>query len=254
MFVDTHCHLDFEQFDCDRELILGRLQEEGIDYIINVGSTLKGSFDSVTMAREHARVYAAVGIHPHDADSASTQVIDQLKVLAKSEKVVAIGETGLDFFKNFSKKENQLALFPRLILVAKELHLPLVIHSRQASLDTLKIMRQHMPIEAVIHCFSGELSFLKECLDLGFSVSFTANITYKKADNLRELVRFAPLERIFLETDAPYLAPEGMRGKRNEPARVRSVAEEVSRIKGVSVEEVARVTTQNAKSFFKIGS
>jgi TatD DNase family protein len=253
MFVDTHCHLDFEQFDFDRDLILGRLKEDGIDYIVNVGSTLKGSFDSVTMAQQYDQVYAAVGIHPHDADDASRQVIDQLKVLAQNKKVVAIGETGLDFFKNFSKKENQMALFPSLILLAKERGLPLIIHSRQASLDPLKIMRQHMPLSAVIHCFSGEMSFLKECLDLGFSVTFTGNITYKKADNLRELVRFAPLERIFLETDAPYLAPEGMRGKRNEPARVKSVAEEISRIKGISLEEVARVTTQSAKSFFKIG-
>lgn len=253
MFVDTHCHLDFEQFDPDREQVLSRLKESGIDYVINVGSTLKGSYDSVTLAQKHDQVYAAVGIHPHDADDASKQVIDQLKVLAQSKKVVAIGETGLDFFKNYSKKEKQLLLFPALIGLAKELNLPLVIHSRQASAEILKIMRPSMPLAAVIHCFSAEMSFLKECLDLGFYVSFTCNITYKKSDNLRELVRFAPLERMFLETDAPYLSPEGLRGKRNEPASVKYVAEEISRVKGLSLEKIAAVTTQNAKSFFKIG-
>ncbi len=253
MFVDTHCHLDFEQFDPDREKLLGRLKEDGVDYIVNIGSSLKGSFDSVALAQKYPFVYAACGIHPHDADGASLQVIDQLKVLAHDKKVVAIGETGLDFFKNYSSKDNQLLLFPRLILLAKELRLPLVVHSRQASEDTLKILRQYMPLSAVIHCFSGEMSFLKECLDLGFYVSFTCNITYKKAQNLRELVRFAPLERIFLETDAPYLSPEGLRGKRNEPSYVKFVAEEVSRIKGRSLEDVARITTLNAKSFFKIG-
>lgn len=253
MFFDTHCHLDFEQFDPDREKLLGRLKEDGVDYIVNIGSSLKGSFDSVALAQKYPFVYAACGIHPHDADGASLQVIDQLKVLARDKKVVAIGETGLDFFKNYSSKENQLLLFPRLILLAKELRLPLVIHSRQASEDTLKILRQYLPLSAVIHCFSGDMSFLKECLDLGFYVSFTCNITYKKAQNLRELVSFAPLERIFLETDAPYLSPEGLRGKRNEPSYVRFAAEEVSRIKGRSLEDVARITTLNAKSFFKIG-
>lgn len=252
MLIDTHCHLDFGQFDCDRDQVIGRLQEDGIGYIINIGSSLKGSYDSVAMADKYPRVFAAVGIHPHDADGATNQVVDQLALLAKSRKVVAIGETGLDFFKNYSKKENQLTLFPALIGLAKELNLPLVIHSRQASLDTVRIMRELMPLRAVIHCFSGELSFLKDCLDLGFYVSFTATITYKKADDLRKLVDFTPLERMFLETDCPYLSPEGLRGKRNEPAHVRYVAEEVSRIKGVGLEKIAEVTSNNAKSFFKI--
>lgn len=253
MFADTHCHLDFAQFDPDRDALLEGLAACGIDFVINVGSTLKGSFDSVSLAQKYPFVYAAVGIHPHDADGASLQVIDQLKVLAQERKVVAIGETGLDFFKNYSQRENQLLLFPRLILLAKELHLPLVIHSRQAAEDTLDMLRQYMPLAAVIHCFSGDKEFLGKCLDMGFFVSFTCNITYKKADNLRELVRFAPLERIFLETDAPYLAPEGLRGKRNEPASVRYVAQEISRIKGQSLQDVARITTQSARSFFRIG-
>ena len=172
--------------------------------------------------------------------------------MAGKDKVVAIGEVGLDYYRNFSRQENQQPLFISLIELAKESALPLVLHSRQAEEDTLKILKQYLPLQAVVHCFSGSEQFLRDCLELGFFVSFTCNVTYKKAENLRNTLKAAPLERIMLETDCPYLSPEGQRGKRNEPSSVKLLAEEVAKIKGISVEEVAEVTTANAKRFFNL--
>jgi len=252
MLIDTHCHLDFPQFDADRDAVIQRAKENGVDYLINIGSSLLGSQASVELAKKYEFIYASVGIHPHEADSSGAKEVDAIKKLAIQNKVAAIGEIGLDYFKNFSKAENQRPLFNSLLKLAKDLNLPVVIHSREASADTLKILKEFMPIKAVVHCFSGDENFLKECLDLGFFISFTCNITYPKAQNLRDLVKAAPIERVFLETDAPYLPPQELRGKRSEPAFVKNLAAEVSRIKGISIEEVAKITTQNAKTFFQL--
>ncbi len=158
----------------------------------------------------------------------------------------------LDYYKNYSQPENQKALFVYLVNLAKDSGLHLVIHTRQAQADTLKVLKEAMPVKAVVHCFSGDEDFLKECLDLGFLVSFTCNITYKKAQDLRGIVKLTPLERIMLETDAPFLPPEGLRGMRNDPSQVKLLAGEIAHLKETSVEEVARVTTLNAKEFFRL--
>jgi TatD DNase family protein len=250
--IDTHCHLDFPEFDHDRDAVVRRSAENGIDYIINIGSSLAGSKRSLELAQEYDCVYASIGSHPHEADRFTKETQNALQELAAKEKVVAIGEIGLDYFKNYSQAENQRTVFASLIKLAKEKDLPLVIHSRQAQEDTLRILKGHMPLRAVVHCFSGNADFLKACLGLGFFVSFTCNITYKKAQNLRELVRQVPLERLFLETDAPFLPPEGSRGKRNEPAFVRVLAEEIAKIKELDLDEIARVTTANSKAFFNL--
>ncbi|MDD5044001.1 MAG: TatD family hydrolase [Candidatus Omnitrophica bacterium] len=253
MLIDTHCHLDFPAFDVDRESVIGRARKEGIGYFINIGSTLKNSEYSIALAKEYDFIYATVGIHPHEADDFNDEARDQIKRLAASNnKVVAIGEIGLDYFRNFSSPENQKKLFLSLASLAKELSLPLVIHCRDAQADVLEVLKPLSPHKVVVHCFSGDENFLKECLALGFFISFTLNITYKKAEALRKLVEAAPLERIFLETDAPFLPQESMRGKRNEPAFVKNLAEEVAKIKGVSFQDVAEATTANAKEFFKI--
>jgi release factor-specific protein-(glutamine-N5) methyltransferase len=165
---------------------------------------------------------------------------------------LSAGVDGLDYYRNLSSKENQKQAFIRQITLAKELDLPLVIHCRQAEEDTLQILKSALPLRAVVHCFSGDKNFLQACLDLGFLISYTCNITYKKASGLREMVGLTPLKKLMLETDAPYLSPEGFRGKRNEPAQIKLLAQEISRIKGVSFEEVAILTTQNAKIFFKL--
>jgi TatD DNase family protein len=252
MFIDTHCHLDFPEYDLDRDEVVRQAKENGVSYIINIGSSLQGSRRAAELSEKYDCVYATVGIHPHEADVFNLSMLTELEALAKKKKVVAIGEIGLDYFKNYSKQENQLSLFIALLKLAKALNLPLVIHSRQADKETLGILKDAMPIKAVIHCFSGPAEFLNHCLELGFFISFTCNITYKKADNLRQLLKVTPLEKLFLETDAPFLPAEGCRGKRNEPAFVRRLAQEVAAIKGISVEEVARVTSDNAKKFFNL--
>jgi TatD DNase family protein len=252
MLVDTHCHLDFPDFDTDRDEVVARAKAAGLGYIINVGASVEGSRKSLELARAYECVYAVAGIHPHEADGIDKNAADTIKALAARDKVVAIGEIGLDYYKNFSSQENQRALFRSLLALAKELRLPVVLHSRQAEDDTLRIVAEFMPLCCVVHCFSGDENFLKKCLELGFLISFTCNITYKKAEGLRNIVRIAPLDKIMLETDAPYLSPEGFRGKRNEPARVNLLAEEVAGIKGLSPEEIAGVTTENAKKFFNL--
>jgi len=252
MLIDTHCHLDFPDFDPDRDLVVARAKEAGLEYIVNIGSSLKGSAQSVQLSQRYACVWATVGCHPHEADRATEETLSALRNLAQDKKVVAIGEVGLDYYKNYSKKENQVPLFETLVALAKETDLPLVIHNRLAETDTLRILKGAMPVKAVVHCFSGDAEFLRECLGLGFFVSFTCNITYKKAQALRDLVKIVPPDRLLLETDAPFLPPEGLQGRRNEPFQVKLLAEEIAGIKQVSTQEVARFTTVNAKFFFKL--
>lgn len=252
MFIDTHCHLDFPQFDKDRDRVIQRAKESGVDYILNIGSSLVSSSNSVELADKFDFIYAAVGVHPHDSDKVSTAYWQKLIDLVSFNKVRAIGEVGLDYYRNLSSHETQKKIFKKAIILAKEKNLPLIIHNRQANNDILEILKENMPLRAVIHCFSGDSKFLNECLDLGFFVSFTANITYKNSSALREVVKITPLKRLFLETDAPYLAPQGLRGKNNEPAFVKFVAEEIAKIKNETIEKIALVTSNNAKEFFKL--
>lgn len=252
MLVDTHCHLDFPPFDPDRDAVIQRAKAAGISYFINIGSTLESSITSCELAEKYAQIYASVGVHPHDADGFDARAENKLRALAQKNKVIAIGETGLDYYRNLSSPDNQKQAFIKQIGLAKDLNLPLVIHSRQAEVDVMRILKAAMPVRAVVHCFSGDENLLEQCLECGFFISFTCNITYKKAQNLRDMVSLTPLDRLMLETDAPYLSPEGFRGKRNEPYQIKLLAEEVSRIKEVSFEEIAEKTTGNAKKFFNL--
>jgi len=252
MLIDTHCHLDFPEFNQDRKEVIERAQTAGVGYIVNIGASLKGSSDSVKLAEDFPSVYASVGLHPHEADNFNDEAYERIKAMASGKKVVAIGEIGLDYFKNYSEQENQKTLFTSLLVLAQELSLPVALHCRQAESDLLSIIKEAMPRLAVVHCFSGDEKFLKGCLDLGFFVSFTCNITYKKAQNLRDLVKKVPLERLFLETDAPFLSPEGGRGKRNEPINVKRLCDEIASIKGIDAQEVAGATSQNAIKFFNL--
>ncbi len=252
MLIDTHCHLDFPQYNEDRNAVIQRAKEAGVEYLVNIGATLDSSIASCELAREHATVYASVGVHPHDAAGFNKETEEKIRQLAARDKVVAIGETGLDYFRNLSSPEGQKQVFKKLIELAKDLDLPLVVHTRQAEEETLRILKSAMPVRAVVHCFSGDETFLKECLALGFFISFTCNITYRKAQGLREMVKLTPLDKLMLETDAPYLSPEGFRGKRNEPLQIKLLVEAISQIKGVSFEEIADKTTHNAKGFFRL--
>jgi len=252
MLIDTHCHLDFPDYNQDRDEVIKRAAEKGVTRIINVGASIPGSKKSLELSDRYPGVYSVVGIHPHEADNLGDDAKEAISGLARNKKVVAIGEIGLDYFKNFSRKESQLRLFLYQIGLAKELNLPVVIHTRSAESDTLRALKGAMPMQALVHCFSGDESFLEECLGLGFFVSFTCNITYKKADSLREVVKLAPLNKLMLETDSPYLSPEGYRGKRNEPMQVGLLAEFIARLKDLSLEEVANTTTENAVKFFSL--
>ncbi len=252
MLVDTHCHLDFLQFSPDRDLVLARARAAGVLRFINIGATLDSSSASCLLAREHEDVYASVGVHPHDAESFDWEILEKLKQLASGKKVVAIGETGLDFYRNLSSRAKQREAFTQQIKLAQNLGLPLVVHSRQAAAETIEILKAAGDIRAVIHCFSGDKNFLEQCLDLGCYISYTCNITYKKSLDLRAVLKITPLEKLMLETDAPYLSPEGFRTQRNEPAQIKLLAQEVSEILGVNFDKIAQQTTQNALNFFKI--
>jgi TatD DNase family protein len=257
MIIDTHCHLDFSEFDSDRPQALAAAKAAGVETMINVGSSLEGSRRAVALSRAYPEVFATVGIHPHDARECDDAAFAEIEKLGKEPKVVAIGEVGLDFFRNLSEPSAQREVFGRFLALAARMMKPLVIHCRNAESDMLRMLTPEATKGIpgiVVHCFSGSADFLSACLDMGFFVSFTANITYKKAQGLRDLVRCVPLEKMFLETDAPYLSPEGKRGRRNEPANVVEVAREVSRVKGIDVEKVCAQTTKNARQFFQITS
>jgi len=252
MLIDTHCHLDFSEFNTDRDDVIRKAKAEGVGYIINIGSSLEGSKEGVNLSRKYDCVFASVGIHPHDADKADSEVYQVLDELSKDAKAVAIGEIGLDYYRNLSSVENQKKVFVNLLELANRRSLPVIIHCRQAQEDLLAILEKNNVCRGVVHCFSGDEDFLRCCLDLGLYISFTCNLTYKKAQNLRDLAKLVPLERILLETDAPFLPPEGFRGKRNEPAYVKYLAEKLAEIKNIDLQEIARISTENAKRLFEL--
>ncbi|MCK4994656.1 MAG: TatD family hydrolase [Candidatus Omnitrophica bacterium] len=262
MLIDTHCHLDFEQFNADRQEVINRAREQGIGYIVNVAADLNGALASIKLAAEYDFIFAAAGIHPHYVQKADENELKRLREIAGDEKVIALGEIGLDYYNHTTGgllsdrkiKSRQQELLCAFIEIAKEKDLPIIFHCRDAHDDLLSILKDNLKgrTKAVVHCFSGNKKFLRNCLDLGYKVSFTGNITYKKADNLRDLVTYVPLEDMFLETDAPFLTPQAKRGKRNEPSYVQYVAREVARIKNVPEEKVADITTQSARLFFNI--
>jgi TatD DNase family protein len=256
MLIDTHCHLDFSDFDKDRKEVLNRAGQSGVKYILNISSDLASNLKTLELADAYSQVYAVLGIHPHSAKDVDSQTLNKIGELAKdNKKVVAIGEIGLDFFKNFSSPETQRKIFNEFLELAKDLSLSVVIHCRNAQPEILDIFKKKANtffLRGVFHCFSGDQNFLKEILDLGFHVSFTANITYPNAQNLRELVKETPIERILLETDCPFLSPQAKRGQRNEPAYLTYVAEEIAGLKGLSREDVSRITGLNACQLFRL--
>jgi TatD DNase family protein len=252
--VDTHVHLDFEQFDQDREAVLRRAFEAGVTWLVDVGADLASSRRAVALAMREPRVWAAVGIHPHDADTVTPPALDELRALAMGPRVLAIGETGLDYYRDLSPRPRQRDAFAAQLALAQELGLPVIVHDREAHADALSILRAAAragnELRGVLHCFSGDPDFAREVLDLGFYVGIDGPVTYPGARTLSEVARLVPLERLLLETDSPYLAPQARRGKRNEPAYVRLVAERVAELRGLSPEEVGRVTSDNACALF----
>lgn len=251
--IDTHAHLDDPRFNKDRDDVIARAKGGGLKYIINIGCWNGEGFSSVLdMVDRYPLLYASLGVHPHDAKEANVDTFTSIKELAQHPKVIAIGETGLDYHYDHSTKDVQRDVFMRHIHLARQLNLPLIIHSREAQKDTMDILKEEgaQTIGGVFHCFSGSYKMAKECLDRGFYLSFTGVVTFQNARNVLEVVKNVPIERIMVETDCPYLSPEPYRGKRNEPTYLVEVVRKVAEIKGLSFEDVARVTTLNALELF----
>jgi TatD DNase family protein len=253
MAIDTHAHLEMEAFDGDRGAVLARAAEAGLTAIVSVGTTLPDCEKAVALTRLYKPVYAAVGIHPHEVKDIDAATYHALRVLARQEKVVAIGEIGLDFFYNLSAHEVQIRRFQEQLNLAEELNLPVIIHDREAHSEILDILRSRKGrLRGVLHCFSGDWAMARECLDLGFHLSVAGPVTYKKADQLRAVAREMPLERLLIETDAPYLAPQPYRGKRNEPAYVMETARVLAELRDMPVDELEQRTASNARRLFGI--
>ena len=250
--VDTHTHLHFHQFDGDRNAIIYSFEENSIEFVVNVGVNLEDSKKSLELSKTDDRIFCSVGVHPHDAKEVPEDFIERLEKLAKDEKVVAVGETGLDFFRNISPPEIQKRVFVEQISLARKLNLPLVVHIRDAYSETYDILRtEPLPEKrGVIHAFSSDYEWAKKFIDLGFLLGIGGPVTYPKNEALREVVRRVGLEHIVLETDCPFLPPQPFRGKRNEPKYLRYVVETISQVLGVPEAKVDEVTTENARRIF----
>jgi TatD DNase family protein len=252
MLIDTHCHIQDREFAGDLEAVLGRAREAGVAYALVVGSDLASSQRAFNLAQRFPQLFAAVGVHPHDSKDADSATFDRIRELVSQDRVVAMGEMGLDYHYDFSPRKNQQRVFRYQIGLARECGLPVIIHDREAHGDTLAILQEERAEEVggVLHCFSGSWEMAQECLKMGFYISVAGPVTFANAKRLVRVVENLPLDRLLVETDSPYLTPVPHRGKRNEPAYVRLVAEAVARIKGLPVAAVEEQTTANAIKLF----
>jgi len=252
MIFDTHAHYDHEQFHVDREAIFKKLPEEGIQYVINVASNMRSSRSSIELAKRYPFIYASVGVHPHDVKEMKEENLEHLIHLAAFDRVVAIGEIGLDYHYEYSPRTVQKLWFREQLLLAKDIDLPVIIHSREASQETFDLIMEAELGEAkgVIHCYGGSAEMAVEYTKAGFYIGVGGVITFDNARRLRESVEAIELDKILLETDAPYLAPMPHRGKRNDSRLLVHVIDEIAKIKGVSASEVEQVTYENAKRLF----
>ncbi|GAB4390351.1 MAG: TatD family nuclease-associated radical SAM protein [Thermodesulfovibrionales bacterium] len=251
--IDTHCHLEMSAFDPDRDEVVRRALEAGVEAMITIGSDARSNALALELCRRHEAVYCAVGVHPHDAKDFTEETYLALRKWASAEKAVAIGETGLDYHYDHSPREVQREVFARHLALAAETGLPAVIHSREARADTLDILRDSGITKGVMHCFSGDMEMAERAMSMGLYISFAGPLTFKNARRLREVAAAVPDDYLLVETDAPYLAPEPLRGKRNEPANIVHTARELASARGVSPEDIARITTLNARRLFGVG-
>lgn len=253
MIWDTHAHIDDPVYADDFSELLSRLKSAGISRVTNVGYDLSSSERSVNLARDFDFIYAAIGVHPHNAEEATAETWDNLLRLAKQPKVLAWGEIGLDYFRDLSPRPVQKEVFVQQIKLANEAGLPIVIHNRDAHQDVLEIVKANPPhYGGVFHCYSGSWEMAQILLNLGFYLSFAGPVTYKNARHTVEVARKLPLDRILVETDSPYLTPEPRRGKRNEPAYVCEVVKKISEIRNLNYEDVAHQTMKNAEHVFRL--
>jgi len=265
IFVDSHCHIDGEQFDADRDEVVQRAKDAGVAAMLNIGTGDPHGEDfrkAVEVADKYENVYTALGVHPHDAklydDKAENHLIELVK---SSEKVIAWGEIGLDFYYDHSPREAQIDVFRRQIRTAKKLELPIIIHSRDADEDTVAILTEEfgatdadrsVRVPGIMHCFGGTPQMAEALMKLGFLISFAGNVTFKKAENLRNAAKIVPLDKLLIETDCPFLTPEPFRGKRNEPSMVVHTARFLAGVYGIPPEHLAAATTTNFLRFFNL--
>ena len=254
--IDTHAHLSFPDFDADRDEVLARAWDAPIEYIVTIGSGqgVEGNRSAVALAQKDRRIFAAVGIHPHDAERVGTSAIEALTAFIGQERVVAVGETGLDYHYQHASREAQESCFRAQLKLAHRHRLPVIIHDREAHADVWRIIEDEgvPPRGGVFHCFSGDVAFAEKLIEAGFFISIPGIVTFDRAHDLQGVAAMIPLERMLLETDCPYLAPLPHRGRRNEPAYLMHTAQKIAAIKGVAVADVARVTTLNAKRLFDL--
>jgi TatD DNase family protein len=247
---DSHCHLDDEAFAADREAVLDRARTAGVRGVVTVGTSLASSRRAIALAEQHADVYAAVAIHPHDASNATAAAMAELETLARHPRVVAIGETGLDYYRDFAPREAQAQAFRAHLALARLLNLPVIIHNRDAHLDVMQILAEEAPLRVIMHCFSGSPEVARRCLDCGYYLGLGGPLTYRNARRALEVAAYVPPDRLLLETDAPYLPPEPHRGRRNEPSYLPLIAWAAAHARGVSAGTVAEITTSNAREAF----
>ena len=252
MYFDSHAHLDDPRFDQDREALLAAMPEAGIDYIMNVGCDLPSSQRSVALAKQYPFVFAAVGSHPESADRLTDETLACYRALCREEKVRAIGEIGLDYHYEDVPREIQKIVFERQLLLAEELGLPVIVHEREAHQDGLEIVRRHPKVRGVFHCFSGSAEMARELVELGWCVGFTGVLTFQNARKAVEVAKTVPLSHILIETDCPYMAPMPYRGKRCDSRMVALVGQKLAELRGISAQEAARITTENARRLFRI--
>ncbi len=254
MLIDSHAHLDDKRFNRDRKKLIENFENDGLELVVNIGADLKSSIDSVKLAEEYENIYAAVGVHPHSAKELDDDMLEIIRSFASREKVVAIGEIGLDYYYDNSPRDVQKIWFKKQLDLAKEVDLPVVIHTRDASQETFDILKeaQDGTLRGVLHCYSGSLEMALEYIKMGFYISIAGPVTFKNSKESKKVAQGVPLERLLIETDSPYLTPEPNRGKRNEPAYVRYVAAEIAELRGISYEELIEATSRNTKELFGI--
>lgn len=252
MFFDTHAHYDDERFDDDRDSLLESMPKAGVSLILNAGSSVENSRHGLEIAGRHSFVYASIGVHPHDAKDMTDSSINELRDMLKSPKALAVGEIGLDYHYNLSPVPVQKQRFREQLELARELDMPVIIHEREAFSDVMEIIADFSDLRGVFHCFSGDKDSAKILLDMGWLLSFTGVVTFKKAFISREAAAYVPLDRLMLETDAPYLSPEPLRGKRNDSRNLIHIARRLADERGISVEQLAAATTENGKLFFSL--
>lgn len=253
--IDSHAHLTYKGLREEMDAVVGRARDAGLTGIVTVGVNVADSFEAVKAAGKYGDVWAVIGVHPHDVEKLKQSDIDRLAGLAKEEKVVGWGETGLDFFRDYAPRDLQRKWFRAQAAAARELGLPLVIHDRDAHAEVLEVVKEEAKrgLRGVVHCFSGDKAFALEVLKTGFLISIPGTVTYPKNQMLKDVVAAVPLEKCLIETDCPFLSPQPVRSQKNEPAFVRYAAEEVARIKGLSVADVGRITARAATELFGLG-